>query len=832
MTYTPQSFLSKKVLLPIICNLLSLSPILAQRSMVSINDGWLFEKATMVNLPHTWNTDAYQTAQYDQGTKTYSRTLSIKAPGPRRYYLRIDAASKSSEIRVNGQLAGTHQGGYTAHLVDITPYVHHGDDNIVEIKVNGGDQDVPPISADFTFMGGLYRNVWLISTPQLHFNLPTDAAPNVRLTPSITKQGQGQIGVRINVNNDGSTKTGVQVVTTLYDPQGKRIAQQARKMDFKSGTAHALKAQQFTVANPQLWSPAHPNLYRVEVELRDKHGKVIDSESHNTALRTVAFDPDKGFILNGEPLKLNGICLHQDQQPYGVALTPEQHLRDIEMAKEMGANFIRLAHYPQADDVLDACDRLGLLVWEEIPVVNYVPRSEAFAETAKANLREMIRQHYNHPSVMLWGYMNEILLRMRAIYKGQDEKEGIDRILKQAHELEAIVHEEDPSRISAMALHGSDEYNKLGIADIPQVVGWNLYQGWYGGQFKDFDEYLDRQHREHPAHSVIVSEWGAGSDLRLHSRQPKAFDFTMEYQQQYIEHYLRTIDERPFVAGGAYWNFVDFSSAAREESMPGINNKGILTADRRVKDVFYLFQAWWRKDLRVTHIALGDRDGRWADTQAKQQVKVYSNEPQLSLVVNGRSMGSKTVDGCTAVFDVELQEGKNIIKALDAKGQEVDAATLHFALDGRMPMQNGQLLAINVGSAASYTSPSSHVTWHAQQPYTDGSWGYTQGKTESTQGLIRLTDDTPLYQTMMKDQPVFQLDAGAGSYEVVVLWVDKPKASAVSEYLLGKGTGNQYEAHTTRLTLTSDTPQLTIDTRQLGIDGMTAGLLVRKISGK
>ena len=323
----------------------------------------------------------------------------------------------------------------------------------------------------------------------------------------------------------------------------------------------------------------------------------------------------------------------------------------------MGANFIRISHYPQDDALLEMCDKLGMLAWEEIPIIDIVPDTPGYGDNCERNLREMIRQHYNHPSIITWGYMNEILLVTQRKYKTEAElKPVLERTLALANRLERVLKEEDSTRISTMAFHGSNSYNETGLSKITDIVGWNLYQGWYGGDLTGFEKFLAQQHQNHPTHPMIVSEYGAGSDKRLHSLHPRAFDFSIEYQQKYLEHYLPVLEDTPYICGGTHWNFIDFSSALRDESMPRINNKGLVYADRTPKDVYHYYQAAWRKDIPVLHIASRD----WTDRAGVQQgnapvylpVKIYTNLSEVELFIDGISLGKQKTENYTGTFEV------------------------------------------------------------------------------------------------------------------------------------------------------------------------------------
>lgn len=786
----------------------------AQSAIRSLNDGWLFSEDNKhwqaVNLPHTWNTDAYVSRDYKQGRYSYKRTLRVPMQNKdkqtnstnMRYFLKLEAASKTSTIYINGRQVGQHRGGYTASVFDLTPYLKLGTtledcSNDILITVDNAESHVAPISADFTFMGGIYRNVKLITTRQQHFSMTEEGSDGVFVSTTHVSADKADIEVKCRLRNDDSQAKDCYVVHTLYAPDGTVVSTNKKRVRLAGQQTVTVQGKLPQLKNPVLWSPEHPNLYRVKIELLDvtklrvkqsnSMSVVLDSQEHNVGMRWCEFDAQKGFFLNGKPYKLNGMCRHQDWRPYGVALEDDMHRKDLRMMKEMGCNFVRLAHYPQAEAVLEMCDKLGMLVWEEIPVINYVPDDKEFADNAETNLREMIRQHYNHPSVILWGYMNEILLKASNEYPKQaDFDKEIARIQALADRLEKIVHEEDATRHSTMALHGSDDYNKYHIADYSQVIGWNLYQGWYGSSLTDFERYLANQHEKHPTHPVIISEWGAGSDLRLHTDKGRAFDFSCEYQQKYIEHYLPVISDTPYILGGSYWNFIDFSSASRGESMSHINNKGVVTAERQKKDVYYYFQAAWRKDVPVLHIATRD----WQERETvgnRHQVKVYTNTKEVTLLQNGNVVSKKSVSNHFALFEVDLQEGINRLEAKATYEGETayDQAVVTYKA---VPLDAKKIddIAINVGSHCYFQSAKTGMTWVADRAYTEGSWGYVGGKATSTQTKIECTEDGPLYQTMMDGIEGYRFDVPKGRYELELLFTDTHKKQGQSIYLLGK----------------------------------------------
>lgn len=734
----------------------------AQREMKTINDNWEFRKSIdesweSVNLPHTFNIDAYQQRNYYQGKGFYRRTLVLpEIVAERRYYMKIDAASKAANIRVNGKEVGSHVGGYTACIVDITEYIRK--ENLIEITVDNGRKDITPISADFTFWGGIYRDVWLISTPKQHFNMSNMGSDGIFISTPVVNEKRGVLKVKCEVTNDSHESSILEVRSAIYSPQGKLLQTIKQKQKLKSGETYIFENTSGAIESPDLWSPETPSLYLVKTTLVDpKSGKLLDEKNHKVGFRWFTFDGSKGFFLNGKSYKLRGLNRHQDQAPAGVALDDEAHRRDIFLMKELGCNFIRISHFPQDDAILEMCDELGLLAWEEIPIINIVPNTPGYDDNCEYNLREMIRQHYNHSSVITWGYMNEILLTAPSI--GKPEWLACkERTVNLAQRLEAVLKEEDPGRASVMAFNMTNLYNEIGL-NLVDVVGWNLYHGWYVDKLKDFNAWCEDQHRRYPDQPMIISEWGAGSDKRLHSTQGRAFDFSIEYQQTYIEHYLPFIENTEWISGCAYWNFIDFNVAARQESMPRVNNKGLAYNNRIWKDVAYYFKAMWRKDIPVIRIASRDWEMRTGEINKPQSIKIYSNMPEVELFINGQSIGCQKIANCHTVFNVILPEGISVLMAQGIKnGKTVqDAMTIQFK---SLPnIAEGDELAINVGSNCYFTSDISNLTWLPDQPYTAGGWGYIGGKAHSTTSEIYNTLDGPIYQTWREGNWSYKIDA-------------------------------------------------------------------------
>ena len=807
-----------------VLSLFTLFPAYAQRQSQTINDSWKFLREecpaaadsafddhswTDIHLPHTWNTDAYTEKDYYRGTGWYRRTLRLPQEWQgKQLFLKLEAASKAATLYVNGREVGSHAGGYTACTFDLTEYLHTDAPNTLSVRVDNARQDVAPISADFTFFGGIYRDVWLTAVPKQHFHLTNLGSDGIFISTPQVSEEQGTVSVRGEVRNDDRKKASLEVMTRLYAPDGTLLQTRKKKIQLKAEETLAFEQELLPVSHPMLWTPETPHIYKVETTLLDAKSKqVLDHTEHPTAFRWYRFDGAQGFFLNGKPYKLRGICRHQDQKPIGVALTDEMHRRDMKLMKEMGANFIRISHYPQDDAIIEMCDKLGMLAWEEIPVIDIVPDTPEYAENCERNLREMIRQHYNHPSIITWGYMNEILLVAQRKHKGDALKPVLERTLALARRLENALKQEDPTRISAMAFHGSNSYNETGLSQITDIVGWNLYQGWYGGDVTGFEKFLAEQHRNYPAHPMIVSEYGAGSDRRLHTLAPRAFDFSIEYQQKYLEHYLPVLEETPYVCGGTHWNFIDFSSALRDESMPRINNKGLVYADRTPKDVYYYYKAAWRSDIPVLHIASRD----WTRRSGVQQegkpvmlpVKVYSNCPEVELFIDGTSVGKKKTEVPFLRKEPFLSAHATYQGKPVTDGLRVGFTPIPDRLD--KTNLNGLELAVNVGSHCFFTSDESHLTWVPDQPYTPGSWGHLGGKEAGTQTEIGLTTDGPLFQTLRNGLEGYRFDVPQGVYEVELLFTDIYRRNSSTAYLLGREGQQENRENAFRITINGKT---------------------------
>jgi len=505
------------------------------RSVILLNDGWEFitdelsdkqdlwhdnKNIEIVSLPHTWNKkNLFDSTTYKRAKFQYNREVKIDYRlKNKKLFLHFDGINQIAEVFLNSKLIGRHKGGYTAFTVEITDYVtwEKGNKNILSVVVdNRFTKNIPPLSADFNFSGGIYRDVWLIATNSTHFSFAKYGSNAVFISTPEISAVNGVVKITGSIQNQSDIKKDITIVNTILDKNDEKISQFKSKLSINSRAESEFTSISNKIPKPALWSPDNPNLYYVNTELFE-NGVLIDRVTNPLGFRTFTFHPDKGLFLNGKQIKLMGSNRHQDYDDIGFALPDSLHIKDMRIAKEAGFNFIRLAHYPQSSVVLNKADELGLIVWEEIPIVNYVTTSQEFKENSELMLKEMIYQHFNHPSILIWGYMNEVFLHdadgERSTIMNFPEK-YLNWTVAFAKSLDSLAHVLDPSRFTAITNHQNDLYNETDLNKIPDVVGYNLYQGWYFGKAESFGRYIDHEHSTFPDRRIVLSEYGAGSDI-------------------------------------------------------------------------------------------------------------------------------------------------------------------------------------------------------------------------------------------------------------------------------------------------------------------------------
>ena len=634
------------------------------RNIINLNKDWKFIQKdaglpnslptdwTSVDLPHTWNAvDGHDgNGSFDRGTYWYAKTFATpkQAFGGNRVFVEILAAGQQATVYVNGTEVVYHEGGYSTFRADVTDLCKEDGENLLVVACsNERKESVYPQSADFTFYGGLYRGVNIISVPDAHFDLEYYGGPGIEVTPTPCDCGGAMFDIVTYTKGIDENFT---VLYSICDAEGKEVAGGCRPAD-------DTKIKLF-VPDAKKWEIDDPYLYTVTALLQ-RRNEAFDEVSARVGVRSFSCDPDKGFIINGKETPLRGVSRHQDMLYKGNALSKADHYHDAELIKELGANTIRLAHYQHNQYFYDACDEMGFVVWAEIPFISVMNKDPEAHQNCISQMKELIIQNYNHPSICFWGISNEILIG------------GISEQLVENHkELNELVKELDPTRLTTIA-HVSMTPIESPLHHITDVISYNHYFGWYGGKMEENGPWMDNFHKVHPDLCLGLSEYGCEGIVTYHGPNPACKDYSEEYQALYHEHMAKMLDERPWIWSSHVWNMFDFGCAARDEGgVAGRNNKGLVTMDRKTKkDSYYIYKAYWNKAPMV-HIC-GRRYAQRAGETT--EIRVYSNEPMVTLYLNGEKVEEKSAEK-VFVFRVALVEGQNIVVAV--AGDVKDSITL------------------------------------------------------------------------------------------------------------------------------------------------------------
>ncbi len=618
------------------------------RKIECLNKGWKFcgpnKEWSQVDVPHTWNAIDGQDGgnDYWRGTCQYTREFAMPQfdAATQVVYLEFNGVNSTADVTLNGTKVAHHDGGYSTFRAEVTGLLK--ENNLLEVSVDNGVNDrVYPQKADFTFYGGIYRDVNLMVVSKTHFDLDHFGGPGIKVTPTV--QGTtGKVQVESYPNNSDA-----QVKVVLTDHAGNEVAA-------GEGTNVTLD-----IANVHLWDGVKdPYLYRATVQLLE-NGVVVDEVSTRFGVRTFSVDPKKGFFLNGRPYHLHGVSRHQDRKGIGNALTRAHHDEDMELIREIGANTVRLAHYQHDQYFYDLCDEYGMIVWAEIPYISeHMPNGR---ENTISQMKELIIQNYNHPCIVTWGISNEITISTK------NKKD----MLENHRILNDLCHKMDPTRVTTLACYAMcGPFNRS--AHISDIVSWNLYLGWYvPGLFLN-DLWIRFFHTVFPNRCLGYSEYGCEGMPNLHSSKPRRGDHTEEYQAVYHEFMLECFKRHPYMWSTHVWNMFDFAADARDQGgEPGMNHKGLVTFDRKTKkDSFYVYKAYW-SETPFVHIA----GSRYVDRPEKvTTVKVYTNQPKVALYANGKLVAEKTGNK-VFTFQVELN-GETQLKAV--AGDCTDTAKLRF----------------------------------------------------------------------------------------------------------------------------------------------------------
>ena len=764
----------------------------AQRETVSLNSGWQFtlnDDSSLtsiksvsvpwkkVNVPHTWNAKDIvdDTIGYHQGIGWYRKVISITNDNKDKIHsIYFEGVGNLATVFVNGKEVSRHAGSFTGFRTPPSIWVSGVNEILVRADNSKYLQNtIPPYSADFNMMGGIYRDVWLITSGATHFHGESGSLGINFSTPKVSKeyaQFDLQTWVK-HADNIGAVKMNYQLKF-----EGKTIV--SGKQLVLPGTTMIQLIREVTM--PELWTPEEPNLYELLVQLTDSKQNLLDEIVQQVGFKWVGINANQEFTLNGKPYKLNGASRHQDYKNLGNALTDGMHYRDIALMKEMGCNFIRIAHYPQDPEVFSACDKLGLIAWCEIPVVDRVVDNPEFLQNSELMMKEMILQNMNHPCIAIWGYHNEV--------------RNLETVsINNAKALNAIAKRLDKDRLTAIAFESNIDApyfsnpllgEMLNIADIN---GYNVYQGWYRGSHETISSFLDTLHNFNNKKPILLSEYGAGSIVNMHTYHPELFDFSEEYQWQFHRSYVRAGNSKPWMTGFAIWNFIDFQRDGREDVVPNINKKGMVTTDRQPKDAFYYYKAQWSKApfIYITGKHWLDRTVAFPGDAAEVPLVVFSNQPELTLLQEGNIIETQKTDGGAFGWLVNFREGANHFVCRSKSGDLADAITInyhfidntHFS-DYTFPVA----MHINTGQSHTYfTDALSAEQWIPDQPYREGQWGYVGGEIWNTwpsptwngvrEGIhkpIALTDNEPIFQTFVEGLTNWKADVREGNYRVTI----------------------------------------------------------------
>lgn len=607
------------------------------RQIYNFNTKWGFSKEALeapttmperwnwVNIPHTWNNIDGQDGGNDlyRGTAFYAKELEkMDLPKADRYFLEIQGANSSAILYINGKKLANHDGGYSTWRVDITDALE--DKNLFVFEVDNSQNDrVYPQNADFTFYGGIYRDLNIIAVNESHFDLEYYGTPGIKVTPEVVGK-DAKVEVEVFVKNEKETQ---KLVYTLKDAEGNVVAEKE--------TPASETVASFEIENVHLWhGKKDPYLYTAEVCLKDE--EVLDNVSARFGCRTFEIHPENGFILNGEEYPLRGVSRHQDRWVIGNALLKEHHDEDMDLICELGATTIRLAHYQHDQYFYDLCDERGMVVWAEIPYIStHMPNGR---ENTISQMKELVVQNYNHPSIIVWGLSNEITM-----HGDSDEDLRENHVI-----LNDLVHEMDKTRLTTMACVSMCSMDDPYV-QIPDTVSYNHYFGWYGGDTSQNGPWFDEFHAKYPNIPIGCSEYGCEA-LNWHTSDPQQGDYTEEYQAYYHEELIKQFYTRKYMWATHVWNMFDFGADSRNEGGEnGQNHKGLITFDRKYKkDSFYAYKAWL-SDEPFVHIC----GKRYVDrVEETTKVTVYSNQPEVELFANGVSLGKQTCPEHFFYFEV------------------------------------------------------------------------------------------------------------------------------------------------------------------------------------
>jgi beta-galactosidase len=682
--YSKSTKVQIKILLIIIILILITPKIMpgSPRVEVFFNGSWKFIKGNISNasdinfndsswekvtLPHTWNNlDGQDGGNYYRGPAWYRKSFNLPwSYSGRKVFIQFGAASTVAEVYINGKFVGEHKGGYASFTFDITGFLKAGSTNIICVKVDNTsystskDFQIAPLEGDFTMGGGLIRPVKLLVTDSVYISPLDYSSPGVYITQKSVNGAAAKLLITTKLKNDTKKLQNISIGTFIYNQDNSTVKQISGKAALPGLSGQDFK-QEISLENPHLWGGRlDPYLYKVVVLIYNNN-KLVDQVEQPLGLRYYNADPQKGFFLNGKPYKLHGFCMHEDKENTGRALSDADREEEVNTLLDIGATIVRMAHYQHAEEEYDLCDKNGIAVWTELPLVDCISSDTSFAANCKQQLLELIRQNYNHPSIFFWGIYNEINL-----VKGPDP-------LHLVKELNELAKKEDPTRYTTAA----EDHENMPTALVTDILGLNKYFGWYYGHVQEFGKFLDDWHSKHPDRAIGISEYGAGGSIFQHdevSAEPTINSswHPEEYQTEYHEVCWKAIQERPYLWCSTLWNGFDFSSDHRSEGFKsGINDKGLIEQDHSTKkDSYNWYKVNWNPDpmIYLTSKRFTKRD------TSVINIKAYSNCEEVELFINNISAGKRKADDHRFIWnDIKLNEGSNYFKVVTtANGKEI-----------------------------------------------------------------------------------------------------------------------------------------------------------------
>lgn len=650
------------------------------REKISINQNWLFTKedsstftksiiikdVVTVDVPHTWNAiDGANGFNFYKGACWYQKEIYVSSDDQdKNLYIEFEGSNSITDVYVNGKHLGQHRGGYSTFRFDMTSAVKFDQANLISVKVdNTVVDDVYPQMADFTFYGGIYRDVNVIKVHKTHVDLDDYGSSGVYVVQNEVTDQQAALTIKVKLANRDTVATHIRLWVNIVDQQDQVVAYKASEIDMESHDS-SIAELEMIINQPNLWNGLeNPYLYKAQVSLTS-FNDTIDFVEVPFGVRYFEVDPGKGFILNGKHLALNGVSRHQDRKDKGWAISKQDMEEDLMLIKELGATSIRLAHYQHNQYFYDLCDQHGFVLWAEIPFISVMSQRELTGLNAKSQMIELVRQNFNHPAIMFWGVQNEIQI-------GGDREET-RRLVQELH---TLTKKEDPTRLTTQAnvmfVPNDDPYNTY-----TDIIGYNKYYGWYNGKSEDFGPWIDSFHRENPTIPLGISEYGAEGILQYHNNDPKVKDYSEEYHTLYHETVWKIFKQRPFLWSTYVWNMFDFGANIRNEGgVKGRNNKGLITYDRKIKkDAYYMYQASWSNKPMI-HIC----SKRYVErVDQALTIKVYTNAQQPVLIVDGKTYQPTSVDDIMVIFEnipFSFKWMNVLAQATTSDGVVIDQAT-------------------------------------------------------------------------------------------------------------------------------------------------------------